>query len=225
MNMKNNTKETKTFIISVVNLKGGVGRSTLSTNLAGELAKTAQVLLIDADTPQSTASSWFALRSDSGRSEGLALMEARTAEELVTILSSRAERFIVIDSPPRLAGLARAMMMMADLVLVPVATSAAEVWATGDFAALLKEAAERREIDARLVWSRHRGNTKLAREITSLASEALGIKALNSHLSLRVAYQEALGTGKTGTEVGDSAAREEVRQLTEEVIKLLEKKR
>lgn len=219
-----NTKETNKFIIAVVNLKGGCGRSTLSTNLAGELAKTAQVLLIDADTPQSTASSWFALRSDSGRSEGLALAEATTAEELVTILESRSEEFIIIDSPPRLAGLARAMMMMADLVLVPVATSAAEMWATGDLADLLKEASERREIEARLVWSRHREKTKLAREITQLASEALGIKALNSHLSLRVAYQEALGTGRTAAEVGDTNTKVEVQKLVKEIINLLEKK-
>jgi len=43
-------------VIGVVQIKGGAGRSTLATNLAGELGKMAKTVLIDCDMPQGTSS-------------------------------------------------------------------------------------------------------------------------------------------------------------------------
>jgi len=211
--------------IAVVNLKGGCGRSTLSTNLAGELAKRASTALIDTDLPQGTASSWFALRDASGRSEGLSLDTATNHQELIAKVSERKEKYIVLDSPPRLAEIARAMLMLSDLVLIPVATSAAEVWATGDLVELLNEARKVRPIEARLVWARHRANTKLAKELIEKVEGILQIPVLKTPMGLRVGYQEALGLGLTGAEVGDANAKSEVVSLTAEVVSLLEKKK
>jgi chromosome partitioning protein len=53
------------MIVSFLNQKGGVGKSTLSVNVAAYLAKRSRkVLLIDADT-QGTVAAWAALREDS----------------------------------------------------------------------------------------------------------------------------------------------------------------
>ena len=53
------------MIVSFLNEKGGVGKSTLSVNVAAYLAKKPRkVLLIDADT-QGTVAAWAALREDS----------------------------------------------------------------------------------------------------------------------------------------------------------------
>lgn len=210
-------------IISVVNLKGGCGRSTLSTNLAGELAKLNSTALIDTDLPQGTAASWFAIRQEAGRTGELTLTTATGHRELIAEVEARTERYIVLDSPPRLAELARAMIMLSDLVLIPVATSAAEVWATSDLMTLLAEARKIRPIEARLVWTRHRAGTRLARELAGQINEVLDLPFMKSTLSLRVAYQEALGLGMTATETGDKNAREEVNGLVNEVIKLLKR--
>ena len=210
-------------IISVVNLKGGCGRSTLSTNLAGELAKLNSTALIDTDLPQGTAASWFAIRQEAGRTGELTLTTATGHRELIAEVEARTERYIVLDSPPRLAELARAMIMLSDLVLIPVATSAAEVWATSDLMTLLAEARKIRPIEARLVWTRHRAGTRLARELAGQINEVLDLPFMKATLSLRVAYQEALGLGMTATETGDKNAREEVNGLVNEVIKLLKR--
>ena len=213
-------------IISVINLKGGCGRSTLSTNLAGELAKTAPTALFDCDVPQCTSASWYSLRERSGKSEGLSIETAATHQELVSKLSKYPNaEYLVIDSPPRLAEIARAMIMVSDLVLIPIATSVAEIWATADMVDLLEEARKVRPVEARMVWARHRENTKLAKELVQEIKNVLSIPLLDTALGLRVGYQEALGLGLTGTETGDSSAKKEVINLVNEVKTILEKQK
>jgi len=51
----------KTKVIGVIQVKGGAGRSTVSTNLAGELSKLGKTVLIDCDMPQGTSASWYAI--------------------------------------------------------------------------------------------------------------------------------------------------------------------
>ena len=51
-----------TKIIGVIQVKGGAGRSTISTNLAGELSRQGKTVLIDCDMPQGTSASWFVVR-------------------------------------------------------------------------------------------------------------------------------------------------------------------
>ena len=52
--------------IAVVNTKGGVGKTTVATHLAGMLAQRAPTLLIDGD-PQASAASWAAWRREANR--------------------------------------------------------------------------------------------------------------------------------------------------------------
>jgi chromosome partitioning protein len=212
----------KQKIISIINLKGGCGRSTLATNLAGELAKTASTLLFDCDVPQCTSASWYALRDRSDRSKNLTIDTASTHQELIEKLSNCLDaEFLIIDSPPRLAEMARAMIVVSDLVLIPIATSAAEIWATSDMMNLVEEAKKVRPIEARMVWARHRENTRLAKELVEEIKNVLTIPLLKTSMGLRVAYQEALGLGLTGTETGDRTAKKEVINLVDEIKKIL----
>ena len=208
-----------TTTIGLIQVKGGAGRSTLATNLAGELSKKGPTVLIDADIPQGTSASWFAVRRDAGRAGNLTTDVARDHRELIAkVAKHQASDYIVLDGPPRLAEMTRAILMLADKCLLPVGASLAEVWATSDVLAIIEEARRVREIDARIVWTRHRPHTNLARDLAAQAKAELGLPIVATTLGLRVAYPEALGTGLTVAEVGDTAAAAEIHALVAELV-------
>jgi chromosome partitioning protein len=114
--------------------------------------------------------------------------------------------------------------VLADICLVPVGASAAEIWATGDILALIEEASKVKRVNARMVWTRYRPNTKLAQNLTELATKELGLKAIGTSLGMRVSYMEALGSGLTAAELADQSAKDEVKSLVNEVKQLLKVK-
>jgi chromosome partitioning protein len=215
--------EHKTQAIAVVQVKGGVGRSTVATTLAGELAKHhGGAALIDCDLPQGTAASWAALRRALKAESNLEAYTAATHRELVGIVERLQGKvpWIVLDGPPRIAEMTRAILALSDVAIVPVGASPAEVWATSDVVPLITDAQAMRPLQARMVWTRFRAHTRLAQDLDGQASRELGLKALKCHLGFRVAYAQALGEGLTATEVGDATARDEVEALVAEVRRL-----
>jgi chromosome partitioning protein len=138
----------------------------------------------------------------------------------VDYLRSTAD-YIILDGPPRLAEMSRAIIALSDLCLVPVGASAAEVWATSDLLTLIDDARKVRKVDARLVWTRFRSYTRIAQELSEEADKALKLPALKAVLGYRVAYAEALGQGRTAAEMGDPEARSEVVGLVAEVRRIM----
>ena len=146
-------------IIGVIQVKGGAGRSTLATNLAGELSKIGRTVLIDGDMPQGTSASWYAMRQQAGKAGGtdtnLVADTAADHRELIRKAEQYAKTadYIVLDGPPRIAEMTRAILMLADLCMVPVGASVAEIWATADLLNIIEQAKKVREIDARMIWT------------------------------------------------------------------------
>jgi chromosome partitioning protein len=217
-------------IIGVIQVKGGAGRSTVSTNLAGELSKQGKTVLIDCDMPQGTAASWFAVRQQAATPQRPLLNENLFADTAVNHreLVAKVEQYqnadyIVLDGPPRIAELTRAILVLANLCLVPVGASKAEIWATSDLLALMEEAKRIKPVKARMIWTRHRPHTRLAQELSELAANELGLTALSTSLGMRVAYIQALGEGLTVAELAEPSSKAEIRLLTAEVKKLLRK--
>jgi chromosome partitioning protein len=213
----------KTRIISILQLKGGVGRSTVATNLAGELSRGKPVALIDCDAPQDTSLAWYYARQKNKPSDNLKAYSAKTADEMIQAISQLdgQVKYIILDSPPRISEIARAMLMASDLILIPIGASLAEVWACSDLNSDIKDARQHKELNAHLLWTRYREYTNLAKELHDKAEEYLELPSLNSILGYRVAYAEALGSGHTVGELKDDAARREIVSLVVEVKKLL----
>ena len=211
-------------VFGIIQVKGGAGRSTIATNLAGELAKKGRTVLIDGDMPQGTSASWYALRQELGRADDLIADTASGYRELIEKTERHAKagaEFIVLDGPPRIAEMTRAILMLADVCLLPVGASVAEIWATTDVLAIIEEAKKaKKKTKAFITWTRHRPHTALARELTEQVERDLGLPALPETLGLRVAYPTALGTGRTVAEVGDATAREEIRLFVNHVVRL-----
>ena len=91
-------------VIALLNQKGGAGKTTLATHLAGELAMQGRaVTLLDAD-PQGSALDWAQRRLQSGGSHlyGVFGLARDSLHHEVPAIAQQSE-FLVIDGPPRVA--------------------------------------------------------------------------------------------------------------------------
>jgi chromosome partitioning protein len=118
-------------------------------------------------------------------------------------------------------------MILSDLCLIPLGASAAEIWSTTDLLRTLEEARNYKpDVDARLVWTRFRAQTREAQELKDAVQKGLKFRDLQSRLGYRVAFSEALARGQSVVEGNDPNARTEMLELAEEIGKILaEKKR
>jgi len=203
------------MIISFLNQKGGVGKTTLATNTAAELAKRgAAVLLVDAD-PQATASTWAGLRE-----EPTFQVVTMARDNLHKEVPALAERYdhIVIDGPPRAETIPLSVIASSDLVLMPIEPSGASDWAARDTVAQLNRARQQfPELRAAFVVSRRIGNTVIGRDIREMAAEH-GFPVLETSINARVAFAEATTLGKTIQEyAGRSGAAKEIARLVDEL--------
>ena len=114
--------------ILVANPKGGSGKTTLATNIAGWLAGKRQRVAIADHDPQRSATQWLARRPELFPAVAAADGEARRREE------TRDLQWMVVDSAAGLHGdTLRDAMRKADILLVPVTPSAFDMAATQRF--------------------------------------------------------------------------------------------
>lgn len=198
-------------VIALLNQKGGAGKTTLATHLAGEFAlQGLEVTLLDAD-PQGSALDWAHRRLQSGQKRlygvyGLARDSLHQEAPQVALQAD----LVIIDGPPRVAAIARSALLAADLVLIPVQPSAYDVWASHEMVQLVSEARVfRPQMRAAFVINRRVVGTVIGRD----AREALAdqpFEALHSDVSQRIAFADSVASGKLACEVapGSRAARE-----------------
>jgi chromosome partitioning protein len=217
-----------TQIVGIIQVKGGVGRSTIATNLAAVFSEKTPTALIDCDLPQGTSASWYAVRKAEAPPDNLTLATVRDYRELVVRAKELAKdhRCIIIDAPPRIAEMTRAIIVMSTLCLVPLGASAAEIWSTADLVETINAARGfRADIDVRIVWNRFRARTREANDLSEAARKELGLKELATRLGYRVAYSEALARGLAVNEWLDKSAHAEIVALADEVKDILKEVR
>ena len=107
--------------IALLNQKGGVGKTTLATNLAACFALAGQsVLYIDAD-PQGSGLDWSAARQQKPLFNVVGLPKNTIHRDLPTLAVPY--HYAFIDGPPRVYNVAKWAIMAADLVMIPVQPS------------------------------------------------------------------------------------------------------
>lgn len=206
------------MIISVLNQKGGVGKTTLSVNIAGQFAaQGSRVLLLDAD-PQGSALDWAAAREQESTFAVLGLPRATLHKDVSKFVGDYDH--IIIDGPPRVTDLARSAIMAADLVLIPVQPSPYDVWAAEEVITLVSEARIYKEnLKSVFVINRKITNTAIGRDVVDALS-TYETPVLSSTVCQRVVFAEAAGQGKAVHELGESTASAEIKALVKEILEI-----
>jgi len=116
-------------IVVIANPKGGVGKSTLATNVAGYYASQGHsVMLGDVDRQQSSRL-WLGLRPPAARP-----IATWDVQRDFIVRPPKGTTHVVLDTPAGLHGTRfKEVMRLADKVLVPVQPSIFDIYATRDF--------------------------------------------------------------------------------------------
>lgn len=179
-------------IITIAQQKGGSGKTTLAINIAVEAVhRGLKVAVVDTD-PQGSLGRWFMTRLENGQSPELELSTASAwgvAYEVGKL--SESYDLVIVDTPPKADSDLRPALRIADLVVVPVAASHVDLWATEG----VLDLARREARAAVIVLNRLKSNTRLGAEIAGAATE-LDAHLAQTHLANRISYAEALGLGK-----------------------------
>ena len=215
-------------VISIVNTKGGVGKSTLTCNLAVAAAQdNKNVLIIDGDGKQASSLAFRALREK----DDITAISITTPTINKDIKKFSDFDIIFIDVGGRDSTISRSAIMAAaeGLLLIPVLPSNYDIWATEDTFKLLDEARAFIDIKAYAVFNQVLPNTniKIVKE-AKLALEEMSLEynvpLLDQYLYSRVDYKSSVGEGKGVIEYNSkSKAALEVVNLYEEIkLKLKE---
>jgi chromosome partitioning protein len=206
------------MILATTNSKGGVGKSTIAGSLAVWLFdRKLRVALIDADY-QASSSGWIGTVEP-----GISVLRVTKPNQLIKQAMQLATEYeaVVIDGPGAADEINRAILLVADMALLPCGPSLLDVRAAADAVETLESARLVRKDGkpaARFVCNKVQ-NTKLSRELLD-AANTFGIEVAKTALRYRTSYAEAVSKATVVTRMGTRAkeAAQELDQLFMEVF-------
>jgi len=190
-------------LIAFTNSKGGVGKSTLAVHFAVWMKERgSRVAFIDADV-QGSSSRWL-----SQMSEEMLVSCLHTPDDIIEqtpVLSAQAD-VVIADGPGGLTELTRALLLVADVAVIPVGPSALDLLAAERAARVVRQAQQIRGGLPRaiVVLNRVQPRTRLAREARD-AVALLGLPVASVPIHLRTAYADASGQAAVVWQMGSAA--------------------
>lgn len=200
-------------VITVAQQKGGSGKSTMAIHLATAFAKMGyNTMLFDTD-PQGTSSHWHAQRkkNDMGL---LATSGWRLTRDLA--MAKEANDIIIIDSPPHAEMDIKVSTRAADLVIVPMQPSPADMWAVRETMKTLTTEASK----SMIVLNRVVPRAKITEEITS-EMDRMGFNYSKNFVGNRVLFAAAMEEGLSVLDGFNNQAATEINGLVQEVCQQL----
>jgi chromosome partitioning protein len=214
-------KERAPYVLTVANLKGGAGKSTVTATIACAFHRAGvRTLIVDADS-QGSLRTWAAA-GENDVPPVVGLDGRNIARDLLRVGEGR--ELIVVDTPPRMPAEARIAMVVADLVVIPSEPGATDLWALKEMMATIEEAKGLRPNLKVYVLPNRIDQTRLSDMVRGELVE-LGMPLLKSKLGSRVAFREAMAAGCDVVALDPSSeASNEARALFRELSKLIKEK-
>lgn len=209
------------MIISILNQKGGVGKTTLSIHIASTLALAGfSVLLIDADQ-QRSALDWAAMREQEPLFPVVGISTTALHKD-IKLMKDKYD-YIIIDGPPRVYDVAKSVIVASDLVVIPIQPSPYDVWAAKEIIDLVDDVKTTlhgmKRIRSAFAVNRKIPNSVIGRDVVE-ALEQYKTKVFDTHICQRLTYAETAALGTTAIEADpESVAGKEIKKLVEEIIK------
>ena len=207
-------------VITISQQKGGTGKTTLAVHLAMAFIKyhNLKVAIIDTD-PQGSLGKWFMIRSE--RKVSNENLTFKTASLWGAQYESKTLKndhdIVIIDTPPKIESDARPSIEAADLVLIPMAASHVDFWATGAIVEIAKKA--NKKILAQINRSSQR--SKLI-DKTKDFIKSLDLQSTDSIIGNRQIYTSSMGEGKTAVEKQRKGnAVDEIKKLSGQILNQL----
>jgi chromosome partitioning protein len=218
------------FVVALVALKGGAGKSTIAISIACEWQRRGlRVLIVDLDDQQRSVALWDDLRDDLGLEADPAVWAPLVPEdesepdefEDQYEAQTRGYDVVIIDTPGKLGRRPTAAMGRAHLVLIPCGPNGMEVATMkGTFAQVADVHRQRRSLDVGIVITKKQSGTVVGR--TAHRAYVGKYQPLESELHYRLDYGQAPDAGMgptTWAPAGEAAG--EVRHLVNELEKRL----
>ena len=207
-------------VITISQQKGGTGKTTLVVHLAMAFIKyhDLKVAIIDTD-PQGSLGKWFMIRTEKKVSnENLTFKTASLwGAQYETKTLKNNHDIVIIDTPPKIESDARPSIEAADLVLIPMAASHVDFWATGAIVEIAKKA--NKKILAQINRSSQR--SKLI-DKTKDFIKSLDLQSTEIIIGSRQIYTSSMGEGKTAVEKQRKGnAVDEIKKLSDKILSQL----
>ena len=212
------------LIITLAHQKGGVGKSTLATNLRGYFAGGGyKAALVDIDPQGSVSKLVRTFASQEGR-EPEHIIERGSFKDYGELLKLlEAYDIAIIDTPPYLSKELEDVFEITNMVLVPCKASPLDFLAIGDTLDLIREAKlKRKELIAAVVMTMTITGTDFTSSIRK-ELEKTEFPVLKTEIGNRVAYMRSLLRANTVLGDENRKAWDEVENLGKEIISLLQK--